>query len=68
MKSFNIRVRQKKHDEYPCFSFYTVEGHDEHDAKKRAKQRFQQDTGFKPDDSNAYILSSKQLNKQSKEE
>lgn len=49
-------ISQIKYPEYPCFSFYDIDSYAEHDAKKRAKEMFQGDTGFKPDDTRAKIM------------
>lgn len=56
---YEIRVNQTKYDEYPCFSFYYIESNCDHDAKKEAQKRFYFDTGFKPEDSKAAIITKK---------
>lgn len=57
---YEIRVNQIKYDEYPCFCFYNITSNCEHDAKKEAQNKFQFDTGFKPADSKATIITVKQ--------
>jgi hypothetical protein len=57
---YEIRVNQTKYDEYPCFSFYNITSNCEHEAKKEAQELFQHDTGFKPIDSKATIITKKQ--------
>jgi len=58
--TYEIRVNQVKHDEYPCFSFYNITSNCEHEAKKEAQNLFQFDTGFKPADTKATIITVKQ--------
>jgi hypothetical protein len=53
---YEIEVSQIKHEGYPCFSFYKVESYAEHEAKKIAKQKFQLDTGYKPEDTKARVI------------
>lgn len=57
--TYEIRVNQIKFDEYPCFSFYNIDSNCEHEAKKEAQRRFQYDTGFKPIDSKATVITKK---------
>ena len=57
---YEIMVSQTKHPEYPCFSFYNIDSYAEHEAKKRAKEQFQVDTGFKPENSFAKVLNKDQ--------
>jgi hypothetical protein len=57
---YEIRVNQIKFDEYPCFSFYNIVSNCEHDAKKEAQELFHSDTGFKPIDYKATIITKKQ--------
>lgn len=58
---YEIKVSQTKHEGYPCFSFYNVESYAEHEAKKIAKEMFQGDTGYKPENSTATILNKDQF-------
>lgn len=58
---YEIQVSQTKHPEYPCFSFYNIESYAEYDAKKQAKERFQDDTGFKPEDTLAKVINKDQF-------
>jgi hypothetical protein len=58
---YEIHVSQIKYPEYPCFSFYNIDSHAEHDAKRQAKERFQNDTGFKPEDTQAKVINKDQF-------
>lgn len=60
MMVYQIMVSQNKHPEYPCFSFYNIESWAEHVAKKEAKERFQKDTGFKPENTITKVLNKDQ--------
>jgi hypothetical protein len=55
---YEIMVIQNKYPDYPCFSFYNIDSYADHDAKKQAKERFLDDTGFKPEDTVAKIIQS----------
>jgi hypothetical protein len=56
MMVYQVMVSQTKYPEYPCFSFYDVESWAEHVATREAKERFQDDRGFKPEFTKVKIL------------
>ena len=54
---YSIRVSQTKYPDYPCYSFYEIEGQpNSHDAEKEARKRFCASFGFEYKDTVAYTF------------
>lgn len=56
MKKYHIRVSQTKYPDYPCYSFYDIEGPNYHDAEKAARKKFCSDFGFEFKNTVAYTF------------
>jgi hypothetical protein len=50
-----VNIWQTKYPEHPCMTAYEIEACAEFQARLGAQKKFQEDTGFKPEDTQSHV-------------